>query len=97
MRQILSLLLAGCVGSVMSCAAAWAQDTDRDGIPNAAEEQLGTDKDTAESLETVGTYPCSTKRSPSWTSCGLISATLRAIVGSGRFTSPNLPHSQIRC
>ena len=64
MRQIPSLLLAGCLWSVVACPAGWAQDTDRDGIPDAVEEQLGTDKQMAQSLETIGTYPAQHENQP---------------------------------
>ncbi|MBI3922184.1 MAG: PKD domain-containing protein [Armatimonadetes bacterium] len=59
-RLLLLLLLTTALLSHLPVASQ-AQDADRDGLPDAIEEQLGTDSNFAERLETLGKFPASAK------------------------------------
>ena len=65
-RLVLSVLLLAALSTPRCVAAdaAAARDADGDGLPDAIEEQLGTDKNFAERLVTLATFPGRNKEHP---------------------------------
>ena len=58
------LLAVGWSCATRISSAAEASDADRDGLPDAVEEALGTDKDLAEELVALGTFPAKAEKHP---------------------------------